>query len=308
METPPEPVVPNPCHGGLPPKPAFCAPCQTGSLDTGAAHATCCAHNAVTALVHAAAQSCDNTTETEVPGLISGTNLSPADVLALALGSSYTALVPSLLRQNISYTPNVWSAYGRPHRDKLTVLRSLSKSIARKRNFVSAEVVFQRLHPRITLEIWKRSDQQIRACWPSRPSPPLWILTLCLCVVLCRCPLFSWPVVALRCPLVSASSRFACSLSCGHMSRSEQLRQLASLATLEDAVAHGVQALLELPPEAATPLSAVAHAPRNADLRPRPRSRSLLPKAAPQSPLWLYFAQIAWSHWSGRQELSWGSA
>ena len=33
--------------------------------------------------------------------------------------------------QNISYTPIVWSAYGRPHRDTLTVLRSLSKSIAR---------------------------------------------------------------------------------------------------------------------------------------------------------------------------------
>ena len=47
----------------------------------------------------------------------------------------------ALLRQNISYTPIVWSAYGRPHPDTLTVLRSLSKSIARKRNIASAEVV-----------------------------------------------------------------------------------------------------------------------------------------------------------------------
>ena len=48
----------------------------------------------------------------------------------------------------------------------LTVLRSLSKFIARKRNFVSSEVVFQRLHSSITLEIWKRSAGQIRSCWP----------------------------------------------------------------------------------------------------------------------------------------------
>ena len=44
-----------------------------------------------------------------------------------------------------------------PHQDTLTVVRFLSKSIARKRNVVSAEVVFQRLHSSITLEIWKRS-------------------------------------------------------------------------------------------------------------------------------------------------------
>ena len=75
-----------------------CAACQNGSLDTGAAHATCCAvgeatrgHNAVTTLVHAAAQSCDCTAEMEVPGLIPGTDLRPADVLTSALGNSYTA-------------------------------------------------------------------------------------------------------------------------------------------------------------------------------------------------------------------------
>ena len=65
-----------------------------------------------------------------------------------------------------TYTPIVWTAHGRPHRDTLTVLRSLSKSIARKRNFVSAKVVYQKLHASNTLEIWKRSARQIRACWP----------------------------------------------------------------------------------------------------------------------------------------------
>ena len=66
------PGLANPSH----------AACQTASLDTGAAHVTCCAlgeatrgHNAVTALVHAAAQSCDCTAETEVLGLIPGTDL-----------------------------------------------------------------------------------------------------------------------------------------------------------------------------------------------------------------------------------------
>ena len=61
---------------------------------------------------------------------------------------------------------------GRPHRDTLTVLRSPSKSIARKRNFVSAEVVYEKLHAvSITLEIWKRSARQIRVCWPLAALP-----------------------------------------------------------------------------------------------------------------------------------------
>ena len=142
----------------------------------------------------------------EVPGLIPGTDLRPADILTSALGNAYTALdvsicsphaseagvdctqsrvqaklqhygphLDTLLRQNISYSPVVWSAYGRPHSDTLAVLRSLSKSVARKRNIASAEVVFHRLHSSITLEIWRRSARQVRACWPvtapGRPGP-----------------------------------------------------------------------------------------------------------------------------------------
>ena len=76
-----------------------------------------------------------------------------------------------ILRQNISYSPVVWSAYGRPHSDTLAVFRSLSKSIARKRNIASAEVVFHRLHSSITLEIWRRSARQVRACWPVTALP-----------------------------------------------------------------------------------------------------------------------------------------
>ena len=208
----------NPRHGSTvrfrlgcagPAEPITCAACNSGILDTGAAHASCCAlgeatrgHNAVSSLIHAAAQQCDHTSEMEVPGLIPGTDLRPADVLTSALGNAYTALdvsicsphaseagvnctqsrvqaklehygphLAALLRQNISYTPIVWSAYGRPHPDTLTVLRSLSKSIARKRNIASAEVVFHRLHSSITLEIWRRSARQVRACWPVAALP-----------------------------------------------------------------------------------------------------------------------------------------
>ena len=138
----------------------------------------------------------------EVPGLIPGTDLRPADILTSALGNAYTALdvsicsphaseagvdctqsrvqaklqhygphLATLLRQNISYSSVVWSAYGRPHPDTLAVLRSLSKSIARKRNIASAEVVFHRLHSSITLEIWRRSARQVRACWPVTALP-----------------------------------------------------------------------------------------------------------------------------------------
>ena len=191
------------CAG--PAEPITCAACNSGILDTGAAHASCCAlgeatrgHNAVSSLLHAAARQCDHTAEMEVPGLIPGTDLRPADILTSALGNAYTALdvsicsphageagadctlsrvqaklqhygphLDSLLRQNISYCPVVWSAYGRPHPDTLAVLRSLSKSIARKRNVASAEVVFHRLHSSITLEIWRRTARQVRACWPT---------------------------------------------------------------------------------------------------------------------------------------------
>ena len=43
--------------------------------------------------------------------------------------------------------------------------------IARKRNFVSAEVVYQKLHASITLENWNRSARQIRGCWPLAALP-----------------------------------------------------------------------------------------------------------------------------------------
>ena len=207
------------CAGPCEPVPCA-ANWQTGSLDTGAAQPTCCAmgestrgHNAVTA----AAQFCDCTADMEVPGLTPGTDLRPADVLTSALGNSYTALdisicsphaqqagadctqtaklayygphLPSLLPQNTSYTPIVWSACGRPHRDTLTVLRSLSKSIARKRNFVSAETSRQ-YHPG-NLETQRSASSGLLAPSSCRgPSPSCWFLVSVVLVsllLLARC-------------------------------------------------------------------------------------------------------------------------
>ena len=98
-------------------------------------------------------------TETEGPGLVPGTELGPAGVLTSPhaqqdgpdctqsrLAAKLARYGPhlSLLRQNIFYTPSFGVPVGDPHQDTATVLRSLSKSIVRKRNFVSAEAAFQR--------------------------------------------------------------------------------------------------------------------------------------------------------------------
>ena len=67
-------------------------------------------------------------------------------------------------------------------------------------------------------------------------------------------PFFFWTVSSLRCAVMSVLSRFTRARFWGlAMSRVESLRRLAAqlscLATLEAAVAHDVQALLEAPPE-----------------------------------------------------------
>ena len=121
-----------------------------------------------------------------------GTELRQADVLTSALGNALTALdvsicfphaqeagldcsqstvdsklarygprLNTLLAQNIGRLPIVWSAYGRHHSNTLTVLRTLSKSISRRRNVATEPAVFRRLHAKITVEIWRR---EIRSC------------------------------------------------------------------------------------------------------------------------------------------------
>ena len=233
----------NPHHGPvLDSEPVLCAACQAGSLDTGAARAPCCAlgeatrgHNAVTALIHAAAQFCDHTAETEVTGL----NLRQADVLTSALGNAHTALEISFCSPaRTASWPRLRPIPSSPgHIDRFA---APSKSIARKRNFVSAEVVLQRLHSSVTLEIWKRSARQVRSCWPLAALPaPLhpdlrslpgacWVPSLSCCSG-------SWSAFLPWCAFVSARIGLPVCRS-----RSEQVRQLAiqptSLASLEDVV------------------------------------------------------------------------
>ena len=48
-------------------------------------------HHAVANLIHAAAKTCDHAAETEVPGLILGTDLRPADVLPFSRTRRWTS-------------------------------------------------------------------------------------------------------------------------------------------------------------------------------------------------------------------------
>ena len=90
-------------------------------------------HSAAAAFIHAAAQ---YTAETEVLGLN----------LALTSGPP-TSSPPPLATRRPPWTSR--SAL-RTHSKLAQIARNPGKSIARKRNFVSAEVVFQRLHSSIT--------------------------------------------------------------------------------------------------------------------------------------------------------------
>ena len=197
------------CAG--PVEPITCAACNSGILDTGAAHASCCAlgeatrgHNAVSSLLHAAAQQCDHTSEMEVPGLIPGTDLRPADILTSALGNAYTALdvsicsphaseagvdctqsrvqaklqhygphLATLLRQNISFSPVVWSAYGRPHPTptRWPFCALSANPLRANATLLRLRLSFTDCTPVLLLRFWRRSARQVRACWPVTAPP-----------------------------------------------------------------------------------------------------------------------------------------
>ena len=77
----------------------------------------------------------------------------------------------TLERQNIEYLPAVWSSYGRPHARTWSVLRTLSKRIARRRGTACSAEVLQHLHGAITVEIWRRAAKQVFSCWPAGAGP-----------------------------------------------------------------------------------------------------------------------------------------
>ena len=195
-------------------------------------------HNAVSALVHAAAQSCDCTADSGSRPHF-GADFRPADVLTSVLGNSYTAIdisicsphvqqaepdctqtrrqarlahygphLPSLLRQNISCTPIVWTPR---HVDRF----ALSEQIHRAQRQLCLRGGCLRkasLHS-ITLEIWKRSARL--AALPDFLDPDPWSPRLSLMWSLVYwCPCFSWTVLSLRFAVVSDFRRFARPVSC----------------------------------------------------------------------------------------------
>ncbi len=191
------------CAG--PAEPVACALCNAALFDSAGAHAHCCStaeatrgHHAVSREVLGVAKQLDPSSEHEAPGLIPGTRLRPADVLTGALGHGLTALdvgiaspdaqhagddcratmyaekvayyAPhgdALGRQGIDYQPLIWSAYGRPHPRTTTILRTLSRKLARRRGCSDAERRYRRLRAAIATEIWRRAAKQVFACWPS---------------------------------------------------------------------------------------------------------------------------------------------
>ena len=167
----------------------------------------------------------------------------------------------------------------------MSVLRSLSASIARERNLVSVEVVYQRLHSSIILEIW-------RAAFPAPLDPDLQSLSGALWSFLSRSPwaspvlllllLLVWVPPSVRaCPLAAVSCVPVLRRAC----LSEQLRQLAvqfaSLASRQDVVAQSIQSPVNSPSGLVAPITADERALPASLSRPCSRSRSPLPKAAP---------------------------
>ena len=71
--------------------------------------------------------------------------------------------------------------FGRPHRDTLTLWRSLSKSIARRRNFVSAEAAYQELHASISLKSGNAAHGKFGLVGHLRPCRTLWTLNPSSC-------------------------------------------------------------------------------------------------------------------------------
>eukprot|EP00973_Karenia_brevis_P028436 3918763-Karenia_brevis.AAC.2 len=170
-----------------PSEPCPCQLCGSTLLDSAGSHALCCnlaeatrGHHRVAKQVYEPARQCDPSAELEAPGLIPGTRLRPADVLTGALGHGLTALDIGIAspdashagddctatmyanklatyapysdvldRQNITYQPLIWSAYGRPHPRTTAVLRTLATRLARRRGCSDAEWRFRRLRAAI---------------------------------------------------------------------------------------------------------------------------------------------------------------
>ena len=191
------------CAGPI--EPTICQLCGDAIMDSRGAHAMCCAkaestvgHYKVTNVILTGVQQVDPGAETEVRGLIPGTDLRPADILTVSVGGGSIALdigicspdaqhagddctasmysrktayyaphAAALDRQNISYQPLTFSAFGRPHPQSTAFLRTLSKQIARRRGCSDAGAIYASLARNIGTEISRRAARQVLSCWPN---------------------------------------------------------------------------------------------------------------------------------------------
>ena len=78
----------------------------------------------------------------------------------------YGPHLTTLERQNIEYIPLVFSSYGRPNARTVSILRTLSKRISRRRGTVTAQAVYYSMQSAVSTEIWRRAAKQVFHCWP----------------------------------------------------------------------------------------------------------------------------------------------
>ena len=131
--------------------------------------------------------------------MIPGTALRPADVLTGAIGNGLHALDigiaspdaqdcgtdcvdtmfknkvekyaryrETLQRRNITYLPLIWSAYGRPHDQTTSTLRTLTKRLTRRRGGNGTEWRYERLKAAIGVELMRRAAACVHACYTAR--------------------------------------------------------------------------------------------------------------------------------------------
>lgn len=148
-------------------------------------------------LLHRHARQIDPSAEREVPGLIPGTQLRPADLLTDAAGyglvaadvsivspeaqqagadctvsryrskvERYAPHAPALDRQGVTYLPLVWSCFGRPHPAARTLVADLAHRISRRRGHCNHQEVTRQIRSDISVEIWRRNARQLRGCLP----------------------------------------------------------------------------------------------------------------------------------------------
>ena len=183
-----------------------CRICKTGTLDHAATHCFCDAlgqatkgHNSVRDDLLGITKMADASAEKEPVGLIpSHPLLRPADVLtsattdgrlsAMDVGicspdaadagedctdtmrqrklQDYGPYLCELEAQGITYTPMIWSCYGRPHQATVDSLRAICKRAARRRTDQKWRTLYRRAAGIISVRIWQRAARMAFACLP----------------------------------------------------------------------------------------------------------------------------------------------